>query len=155
MFTLNQDKVEGSRSRRAKYVLKPGFLDAQRERATHFIPADNPVPTASHIKQRVQKGELQVLDIIDSDGRELGFVVYRIIEREDMKEFLVVCLQAKDGRRMMPELEQLAVRFAESKGCQSIRMHTMRHGLVESLVKAGWYVSEIVMRKTINTQKKC
>lgn len=141
-----------SRRQRAKYVLRPGFLDAEKRKALHLrIPQDSPVETFAGVESGVKSGEFQLFDVYQ-DGKRIGFTVSTVTEGDAGRELLSIASYSDGGKGAdvtggaMPILEKIA----QEQGCTGIRLHTMRTGLVEKLIPEGWYVSEIVMRKNLS-----
>ena len=137
------------RDQRALYVLRDGFLDEQKRKDLHrLIPADSPVETTRLIESQIRNGEAWLYDVFE-DGEPIGFTVYTFVEG-DGKELLSIASYAKGRGDVTAEVMPLLEGIAKSNNCKSIRLHTMRTGLVQKLIKADWFVSEIVMRKEIS-----
>lgn len=138
------------RNSRAKYLLRPGVIDRARLQSLgRSIPNDDPLKDKDYLEKGVESGEFRALEIVE-DGQPVGVTIFKMIDRPGGKECLSVATHA-DGetdttKHAMPILEE----FAKSEGCKSIRLHTVRTGLVEKLTASGWYVSEIVMRKELS-----
>lgn len=148
MSSLADRTKEFKRDQRAAYVLRPGFLDAEQRKQLHrLIPHDSPAETMHVVERGLQRGEFEQMDIFQ-DGRRVGFTVFVENEEDAGKEMLSICTYA-DGENVtglaMPLLEDVA----RSRGSKTMRLHTMRTGLVEKLRRSGWFVSEIVMRKEL------
>jgi hypothetical protein len=129
--------------------MRPGFLDAERCKQLHqSIPCDSPVETMDYVEKRVMSGDYTIASVFE-DGTPVGWTVYGIENHEQGREMLSVASygQGKGNltRAIIPKLEGVA----RGEGCKTIRLHTIRPGLVEQLLKQGWFVSEIVMRKEL------
>lgn len=138
------------RDQRAKFVLREGYLNEQTRRQLHrLIPQDNPVETTSVIEDGIRDGSMTLLHVYER-GEKVGWTVYSIIKHDAGKEFLSVASHGKSRSDLSTSIIPHLERLAKDKGCQSIRLHTMRTGLVRKLEsKLDWYVSEIVMRKDL------
>lgn len=136
------------RARRFRYVIREGFLDEEKRKALHrMIPADSPAETMAAVEAGIGRGEFSLMDILE-DGEKIGFTVFCVCQVDSGKEMLSIATYAKGRGDVTTEAMPLLERIAEDQGCRSIRLHTMRTGLVEKLKnKLGWFVSEIVMRK--------
>ena len=141
---------EFKRSQRLNFVLQEGYLDAEKAKdLKRNIPADSPAEKMEDIEAGIQSGKFELLDIYER--REyIGFTVFVIVDFEGGKELLSIATYAKGHSDVtigaMPLLED----FAKARGCQTIRLHTMRTGLVRKLSEADWFVSEIILRKELN-----
>lgn len=141
------------REQRKRFVLREGYLDAQKRACLHrLIPQDSPTEGMHIVERGIDSGEMKLLDVFE-DGRIVGITIYSIEENENGREFLSIASYGESGsdlsRSIIPKLEDYAREF----GCKTIRLHTMRTGLVKKLTDhLGWYVSEIVMRKDLNVQ---
>jgi hypothetical protein len=127
-----------------RFVCRPGVIPDPSEIAEN-IPNDKWQESAHEIIKRIQRGEYQVFEVHEN-GVRVGFTIYTT----ENGEFLSVASVAKNEANSMaaewiPIIEQLA----KEHNCQSARMHTIRPGLVKSLLSEGWHVSEVVMRKEI------
>lgn len=138
------------RGQRASYVLRDGFLDAEKLKALHQrIPADSPAETMAGVQAGLDRGEFELLDILE-DGKDIGFTIFAIVDHDGGKEFLSIASYAAGRGDVTAEVMPLIEGVAKARACKTIRLHTMRTGLVEKLSKnLNWYVSEIVMRKEI------
>jgi hypothetical protein len=136
---------------RAKYVLADGFLDTEKSLAMHrYIPADSPAETMAAVERGVRDGRFQLLDIFE-DGQPIGFTVYHICECDAGPEMLSICTYARGRGDVTIDAMPLLEGVARQKGCKTIRLHTMRPGLVEKLkTHCDWFVSEIVLRKELD-----
>lgn len=138
------------RNQRKRFVISEGDLDAHTRRSLASIPHDNPTESAAAIQGGIEDGKFKLLDV-NEDGQRVGFAVYALEAHAQGREFLVVACQGKSktgdlSMAISAKLEDLAREF----GCQTIRLHTMRTGLVKKLTEnADWFVSEIVMRKEL------
>jgi len=141
---------EFKRGQRAIYVLEDGFLDSEKTKALHeLIPADSPAETMADVEAGVNRGEFELMDIYE-DAEKIGFTIFAVIEGDSGQELLSIATYAKGRGNIAIEGMPLLEGVAKSRGCKTIRLHTMRTGLVKKLTTGlNWYVSEIVMRKEI------
>lgn len=138
------------RKARARYVLSEGFLDEQKRRSlSDDIPADNPVGCQDYIAEGIRDGRYKLMDIIE-DGEAVGWCVYAILPRGELKEMVCVSAFAKGRDNVAAGITPILEDIAAANGCKCFRIHTMRTGLVEKLLGQGWFVSEIVLRKEIS-----
>ena len=99
---------------------------------------------------QIAAGDLYVVGVFA--GGELGMVV--LLREETIttaaRELVIVAAAGRIPgvdltRHVLPAIEDLA----RSLGCQSVRLHTMRKGLIRKTVRHGYMLSEIVMRKAL------
>lgn len=135
----------------AHYVLTQlDQLDEATERKIKTsLPADDPQATIDHIKDGLAKGRTVLIDVENHEGEKLGFTVYEIIETTHGKEFLSIASLARDNRNMTQEFIPHFEEIARQNDCSTLRLHTLRAGLVRELLAMDWEVSEVVMRKRI------
>lgn len=140
---------EFKREQRARFVLREGFLDAEKSKELHrLIPHDSPIETMRDVERGIRSGEFKLLDVLEN-GQRVGFTVYAIVEGNGTKEFLSVASHGKSNTDLSRAIIPMLEAEARKQGCNSIRLHTMRTGLIQKLISIDWYVSEIVMRKEI------
>lgn len=142
----------GARKRRVSFVVSEGILDHLKQAQLRYsVPADSPTENFDSIIQGVRTGEFKMLDVFES-GEKVGWTVYKICENEDGLEFLSVASHGKSlgGNDLSKAIIPILEGMAKHLGCGSIRLHTLRPGLVKKLSEGmGWFVSEFVMRKEI------
>lgn len=131
----------------AAFILRPGVLDDQAESWSRLIPHDFPGDYASHLRAEVAAGRAELLDLVTPSGRA-GMVVVSV-ERFEPPELVVVAAFGRDRVPLTPEFLPQLEALARSRGCATVRFHTMRPGLVSAGLGAGYSVSEIVMRKDV------
>lgn len=138
------------RNQRLLFVLRDGVLDDTKRGQLHrLIPADSPTETMHYLERGIDSGEFTLADIYEG-GERIGFTVYMITENEDGKEFLSIASYAKGQGDVTTSAMPILEGIAKAKGCKTIRLHTMRTGLVKKLTKnQNWFVSEIVLRKEL------
>lgn len=149
MPTLKEnDTVRFKRHQRARFALRDGFLASEKEKdLIRNLPIDNPSGSTDYILDGLESGEFSKLDVFE-DGKKVGLVVYQIEEDKNGKELLIIAAAGTGtdlSRNIIPLLEV----FALSRECTSLRLHTMRTGLVKKLSELDWFVSEIVLRKEL------
>jgi hypothetical protein len=71
-----------------------------------------------------------------------------MISRREGAELVVMCLAGSDLRESAPVIKAAAARA----GCQSIRMHTKRKGLVKLLAPVGVSIDEYILRVALDGQ---
>lgn len=147
------EKVKAKRKLRAKFAVSVGILNHVKEAQLLFkVPADSPTEHMSYIVEKVRSGEFTLLDVFE-DGQRVGWTIYSIEENELGKEFLSVASYGKSnsGQDLSANIIPILEGLAKEKACKSIRLHTLRPGLVKKLSspEIGWFLSEYVMRKEI------
>ena len=149
---ITRHRSDGARKRRVSFVVSEGMLDHLKESQLRYsVPADSPTENFESIIKSVRSGEFQMLDVFEA-GLKVGWTVYKICENEDGLEFLSVASYGKslDGNDLSRAIIPILEGMAKQLGCKSIRLHTLRPGLVKKLSEnMGWFVSEFVMRKAI------
>ncbi|WP_269526500.1 hypothetical protein [Coraliomargarita parva] len=137
------------RIQRGKFVLRAGFLDEQKRRDLHrVIPFDNAVESMHALEKQVQSGECTLAGVFE-EGQEVGWTIFKVIEEDHGRELLSVASRGNSKSDLSNEIIPILEDIARQYGCRSIRLHTMRTGLVQKLIKLDWFVSEVVMRKEI------
>lgn len=99
------------------------------------------------IKRQVKNGA-QLWAVLDEDYEAVGAFVLRIDELAGMNEGVLV---AGAGRingvdctaLILPHVEKMFI------GCQSMRIHTNRPGLMKKLIAYGYTGSEVILRKAL------
>ena len=135
----------------ASFILRPGNWDAQAEAWSRLIPHDWPGSHADRLGEIVKSGSAECMDLSHSESLErIGVLVYTVDRSFDLPEMVILAAYAGDPHyditaHCLAELEA----SARSLGCATIRFHTMRPGLVRKSIRAGWRLSEAVMRKDI------
>lgn len=134
----------------ARYILRPGVLDSQAAEWISKVPFDSPAESADRIKRDLDAGKSVLLNCFAADGRRVGVTVYRIEDHDLGRELVSIASFGSDGgadltREVLPMVEAVA----RSKGCVSVRLHTMRAGLIRKLLKDDYFVSEVVLRKRL------
>lgn len=85
-------------------------------------------------------------------GSPAAYLVVRDEQGADGPELVVVGWVAQ-SRRPHAELTRhalpLLLAHAELRGARTIRCHTRRAGLIETLCRAGWHVAETVLRAPV------
>jgi len=146
-----QDKQtrDFKRGQRLRLVLQDGYLDDEKAKNLHRnIPSDNPAESAAMIEAGIKSGDFEVMDLIE-DGENIGFTVFAIVDHDRGKEFLTIACYAKGKSDVSANITPILEGIAKARGCSTMRMHTMRTGLVKKLSKDDWFVSEIIMRKEL------
>jgi hypothetical protein len=131
------------------YVLREAQWDGQAEEWSRRLPHDWPGTHAGTLCERVESGRAKIVQLL-SAGERIGFVVYEIDENFEHPEMILVAAYSSEGRvdvteMCLPELAELAAR----EGCATIRFHTMRPGLIAKAQRAGYRVSEVIMRRDV------
>lgn len=132
------------------YALRASANISAAEVALRGIPNDDPqgvfLPTVLNAirEQRYFLGEIRLGDRID------GYTVYFFETFGTHRELVSVATSAKTANKIRYVLENLLIDLAIQNNCQSLRMHTVRQGLVKESITRGWHVAEIVLRKNIN-----
>lgn len=119
------------------------------EVALRQIPNDDPNGCFyKDVLDSVRAGKYQLIEIKVSNER-VGFTVYFIETFGEHKEFVSVATWGSAKSTLRFDLEKMFCALAKNLGCQTLRMHTVRHGLVRDALQAGWHVAEIVLRKNL------
>lgn len=109
----------------------------------------NPIATGGidRIKRQVKNGS-ELWAVLDDDYEAVGAFVLRIDKSDGINEgVLVVGAGEIEGvdctYLMLPHIEKMFI------GCQSMRIHTNRPGLMKKLTKYGFTASEVILRKAL------
>lgn len=123
---------------------------SQAEVALQQIPNDLPGLTFSQsIIDQVKSGRYRLCEV-QQDGEQIGFTVFYIEENEGFKEFVSVATKCFPNKVLRYDLEMLFITLARKYECVSMRIHTLRHGLVSSALQNGWHCAEIILRKPVS-----
>lgn len=126
------------------FILKPGTWDTDAAAWSRRIPHDWPGDHAENLLRQFNAGEIQLVHVHE-DGRKVGFLAYT----KDGREFVIVSCFSRTGEdfvsQALPQIEALAL----ASGCDSLRFHTMRAGLIKKALPLGFRVSEIILRKAL------
>jgi len=121
------------------------------EIALRRIPNDDPAGAfIPAVLDQVRAGTAN-LCAIHLEGRRVGLTVYAVELFGAHREFVSIATTAEGGQPLRFELENLLCALALQNSCQSIRMHTVRPGLVKNALALGWHTAEITLRKHLNT----
>jgi hypothetical protein len=135
---------------RTRFVLRPGILDeAKADEIGQRLPADDPQDTLQSVQAGLSDGSFTLCDVIHPDGHKVGFTIYSIENRNGKNEFLSVASIGNAAENLTAEIIPILERIACENNCSTIRLHTLRRGLVQKLRKLDWFASEIVMRKKL------
>jgi hypothetical protein len=119
------------------------------EVALRGIPNDDPngkfVP---QVMALIRAGKYQLAEVM-VEGARVGFTVYYVEEFGDHREFVSVATSCPKTNGLRFDLEKILLSFAQYARCKTLRMHTVRHGLVKQALDRDWHVAEIVLRKTV------
>lgn len=130
-----------------------GKTDTLAARSQELIPFDAPGAHEGWLKSAIERGGLSST-VIQVDGEEVGLMTWAVIESPDssLKELLISTAHAESKKLpFLPIMLTVARKLAANNGCDYIRFHTVRKGLVKQAISLGFYVSEIVMRHKVNS----
>lgn len=109
--------------------------------------ANDPLNSINSVIQDIERGVCQLIGGFIDDKLTLAFVI-RIDVGELGKELVVVvgASSVYGGTSLsIPYFEKIA----RQEGCEYIRIHTAKKALAKILVKNGFEVSELVVRKRV------
>lgn len=140
----------------AAFILRPCHWDAHAEAWARLLPHDSPEDYGEHFTALVRSGEAQAYELVTAQGAEgaggsrVAIVIARVQNIAGLGEFViegVYCAKNHKGltAAFLPQLEAKA----RDLGCATLRFHTMRPGLVETAVAAGYRVCEVICRKDV------
>jgi acyl-[acyl carrier protein]--UDP-N-acetylglucosamine O-acyltransferase len=132
-------------SRLQSFALEPGLYDDQAAEWMAKIPHDSPVENADFVRAQVKAGHAHIANIVQAGGR-VGVIVYSV---ED-GEFILVAGYSLAADPITPALVPAVEKLAAALHCNRVRFHTIRRPIVQAAQAAGYYVSEIVLRKTLS-----
>jgi len=122
---------------------------SQAEVALQRIPNDLPGLTFSQsVIDQVKSGRYKLCEVLDN-GEQIGFTVFFIDEQEGFREFVSVATKCFPNKILRYDLENLFIELARRHECVSMRLHTLRHGLVNTALQNGWHCAEIILRKPV------
>lgn len=122
---------------------------AAAEVALRGIPNDDPDGTfVPYVLDRIRSGKAKLCEL-RCNGEHIGHSVYEIELFGSHREFVSVATRCPQTRGIVVDLGKVLEQLARNENCQTIRMHTVRHGLVNEALKHGWHVAEIVLRKQV------
>ena len=126
-------------------------LDSLGESASLLahIPNDDPYPFVDFVLSKIKQKEYKALEIFDGENR-IGITIYTIDHFGDYKELSSICTYVNSGKEIHRyTLDNLLVDLAKSLGCKSLRMSTVRSGLVKTALNTGWKIAEVTLRKYV------
>lgn len=131
-------------------VLRAGLWDAQAAAWSRLIPHDWPGEHVQAWAEMVMRGDAHVIDAV-RNGERIGVVVYSVCRDYENPEFVILGAYSPETHadlttEVLPELSS----FARAAGCATVRFHTMRPGLLHKAIRAGFTVSEIVLRRDLS-----
>lgn len=111
------------------------------------IPNDDPVSFVDFVVSRIRTGEYRARDIL-LGHEKIGITVYFTEDFENHREFVSVATYTNANAPGFAEFWKTEIyTLARSLGCKSIRMATVRHGLIKLALADNWNVAEITLRK--------
>lgn len=148
-----ETQIEAQRKRRACYALSEGMLDHVKEAQLRYkIPFDDPTGDMSTVVDRVKNGEYTLLDVYE-DGEKVGWTTYSIDKNEKGAEFIIhgTFIKTKSHESSAVRIAEIMEGVAKKKGCKSLRIHTLRPGLVKKMIEKEnpWFLAEYILKKEI------
>ena len=133
----------------AALVLRPGLWDADAAAWSKLIPHDWPGECGEHWEKLVETKAAEVVFVFNG-SEKIGFLVFSIESKFSRPELIVLGAFSPVTRHdltatVLPQIED----FARARGCGTVRFNTMRPGLISKSLRAGFVVSEVIMRKEI------
>jgi hypothetical protein len=120
------------------------------EVALRAIPNDDPGQSfVEVVMAQLRDGSAKLCEL-RIEGVHVGWTVYKIETTSEHREFVSIATKTDKTRGEAENIGVVIEAFAKSLRCQSIRMHTVRHGLVLKALNNGWHAAEIVLRKNLN-----
>lgn len=129
-----------------------GHTDTLAAKTQALIPFDEPGTHAGWLKENIEAGRLNST-IIKVDGEEVGLLTWAVVEETDgSRKELLISTAIADSKKLpfLPIIKTVALKLAKEAGCDYIRFHTVRKGMVKQAIALGFYASEIVMRYQVN-----
>ena len=109
----------------------------------------HPVEGLADIERSVDNGRAAVFTLYRGSER-IGSAACMIQAFAGGREFVIVAAGASNlGRSLIPEVLPTLEEFAVENGCDFVRVHTRRPGLVRRLTAAGYDAGETVLRKRV------
>jgi hypothetical protein len=141
---LHREKVDDK-----TLVFAVGAIDELISDALKAIPFDSPQCWGDWIREGIKNGFLSSV-VLYLDEKPIGSITYAISGEPPRKELLISHAYINDTTfGYLPLLSTFASRVAKEAGCNSIRFHTVRKGLIIGALRQGFHVSEIVLRKPL------
>lgn len=124
--------------------------DEQAAAWSKLIPHDWPGENDKILAEAVAAGTAELFQVT-RDGKAVGIVVTEVDHGFNPPELLVRAAYARDMKPCALELGDLLDGIAKSKGCGTVRFHTMRGGLIAKARAHGWQISEVILRKNVSS----
>lgn len=141
---LHREKVDDK-----TLVFSVGAIDELLTESLKAIPFDSPQCWGDWIRNGIKTGALSSV-VLSLDDKAIGSLTYAISGEPPRKELLISHAYINDTTfGYLPLLTTFAQRVGREAGCNSIRFHTVRKGLIIGALKQGFHVSEIVLRKKL------
>lgn len=113
------------------------------------IPNDDPFSFRDLVFAKIKAGEFIAASIIE-DGIIVAYTVYFLDIDSGYREFVSVATYSlKPDTQLIFKFENTLIHLAKSLKCDSIRMATVRIGLMKTAINNGWYIPEVTLRKDI------
>lgn len=112
---------------------------------------DSPLCTVNVYREMVEQGTARLFTLRDTAGNPVACYLLTIDLVEGYREAVIVAAASTGTALTAHVLEHIKRQCA---GCDFIRAHTWRPGMVRKLKAAGFGYAETVMRYAINGQQK-
>lgn len=120
-------------------------IDELYNKSQAAIPFDSGSEWKDWLKAKVLAGTLDQVTLA-FDGKPIGLITYSVNESK-IRELLIFSAFIEPQKfDFIPALTMFAKILAKQKGCEFIRFHTARKGLIKRAIQMGFHVSEIVCR---------
>ncbi len=124
------------------------------EIALRGIPNDDPNGAfLPHVIAAIKNGTYKLSEIRLGEHID-GYTVYGFENFGEHRELISVATVSKCAVCIRHVMETLLVEIAEKENCRSIRMHTVRAGLIKEAINKDWHIAEVVLRKTLKPKSK-
>lgn len=115
----------------------------------HLIAKALTDATVEDIKRQTESGNAKLFSVCDEDAEIVAAFVLRVDAQVNKNVGVVVAAGSEEKdldmtAAMMPYIETMFT------GCQSLRVHTARPGLVKKLCRLNWKVAGIELTKELN-----
>lgn len=112
------------------------------------IPNDDPDGCFREIVLGQLRNKTATFAQIIVEDKIIGHTIYSIDTFPGgHRELVSIATRCHHKTIVRHEIDEALTALARLKGCKSIRLHTVRHGLIKEALFHGWEISEIVIRK--------
>lgn len=110
------------------------------------IPNDDPVSFTDLVISRMRSGQYQAREIFYGEEK-IGVTVFFVESFGDYRELVSVATYTNKHAPGFRDFWKAEIsRIARSLSCASVRMSTVRHGIIKLALEQNWQLCEVTLR---------